>query len=186
VALSGLYGLWFLQGGQQGWKLLPIAQGTVPLENAYFPLSKAATPNQQTAPAQNASAVSDAIGLELSNAIEHYADLSQLQNLALGLLRLGDTPTTIAIYQTLGNSSDPEIRLIGLTGSIRAQDHAALAKFVADIDSASGLKMSNVTLNAIASIRDGSLPAVQALGKMALSSGNMGTACVFLCSFLIE
>jgi hypothetical protein len=170
AVLPAYYGVWFLTATSSGhWVLLPVRDGRIPVQLAYFPLSKSNAPSNASG-TLSATSVIDRMALELSTAIEHYTDVDELIRVSSGLVQISDTPVTIDIYRRLSTSADPEIRALGLGALItKTNDAVAIAELVKDLDRIANLRMGSFALNAIRYLRDPSPNTIDALSKVASS-----------------
>jgi hypothetical protein len=123
-------GLWFLKGSSNGWSLLPVVQGRVPLTMTYFPVPPGPLLNAYTYDA--AVALSDKIAAELGSAIESANGTLnfQLNALQYGLLDQLNSRYTSVLYQRISTSTSLAQRIIGLSGLIRSGDAPALASAI--------------------------------------------------------
>jgi hypothetical protein len=170
AVLPAHYGVWFLSTTSSGrWRLLPVKDGRIPVQLAYFPLSKSTAPGN-TAATLSATSVIDRMALELSTAAEHYTDTDELIRVSSGLVQISDTPVTINIYRRLSTSADPELRALGLGALItKTNDAVAIAELVKDVDQIAKLRMGPFALTAIRYMRDPSPNTIDALSKVASS-----------------
>jgi hypothetical protein len=173
IQLSGHFGVWFLQTGSAGWRVLAAnpGQSLTDFGRAYYSLPDGSVPATTSGAAPQGAVASpyDLLALELSPAVEGLSSQSvQFLDTAMGFLALPVTPTVIAQYQRLKMSAQPHARVVGLVGLLRQGDLASLAQLLDPPDAA--LKSSSIrgeVLKAVRGLRIESVPIVLALGKLA-------------------
>ena len=144
--LKGLHGLWFLKAlGANHWTILSPTQQRVPFQLAYYPTNKGVA-SMSLAASMNAATSSDFVAAELGSALQAYTDPTQLSHLSQGLLSLGQSGVSERLYNQLRTSSDPELKVIGLAGLVRAGDVTALSEMARSMDLLPRLRARNESL----------------------------------------
>jgi len=130
AVVGGGSGIWYLQRSSSAWDLLPVVQGNVSLDVAYFPTAPGPVLGPYAyAPA---AALGDKVAAEIGSAIESVGgSLSrQLNLLQYGPLDQLNSPYTSLLYQRLSTSLSLAQQIIGLSGLIRAGSGASLSSAV--------------------------------------------------------
>ncbi len=168
--LKGHYGIFFLRKARDGqWTLLPVLQGGVPFETAYFPLSKASSP-ASTITSATPLTVNDRIAVELAAAVRAYTSPLQVHLLANGLMGMPESAVTQDLFRSLRVSPDPELRFLALAKLLRANDVSALAEIANNIELVPRLTVRSFVIAAIGARRDSDAIAIGYLGRIATSS----------------
>lgn len=122
----GASGIWFLQQKDGGWAVLPIAAGTVPLSQIYFPAPSGAVP---AAYAYAATAKPEVkLAWEVAAAAADPASGSAAARIVgSGALDGAGSTVLSPVWAQLAASTDPLAQAVGLGGQIRLGSSAALA-----------------------------------------------------------
>jgi HEAT repeat protein len=135
---------------------------------AYFQLSKTSSP-ANIATSMKPTSAGDQIAAELVAAMQSYRDPSHLTHLAIALHELEKTAFITELYRGLRASADAELRFVGLTGLLRANDLTALAEMADNLDLIPKVTTHDHVASAISARRDSSPDAIHSLGKIASS-----------------
>ncbi len=168
---AGSYGLWFLgkdSGG--GWRMRPFTDGPVPFAAAFLHLSRTAEPPPRLAGSPPAT-LGELMTAELAAAVPNYRTPDELFDLAQALLEVEKNPASRALYFELRKSPDPELRFLGLAGSVRFRGWFAFAEIAADIGVLDHLKVAPPLVGrAVMRFRDGDPGGVRSIGEIAKST----------------
>lgn len=167
-------GLWFLQHSASAWLLLPVLQGNVPLNMAFYPesIGPVLSPDSYSP----AAASLDKIASEICSAIEGANGTLPLQFHLLqdGLLDQLNSPVVALHYQRMSTSSSAQQQMLGLSGLIREGSGTALAAAAQAASTFVAYPMENGIL--LQSIRDNfrsaDISSVAALGQAAVDSAH--------------
>jgi hypothetical protein len=164
-------GMWFFKESGALWQVLPVIQGGMQLNTAFFP-----EPSDQILSAYAyapLASLNDKIASEISSAVESSPNYNfQLNYLNYGLLDELNSPVTTMLYTRMAASGSARQQLLGLSGLIRGGSEVALtsaSKTTSTFDSYPA--ESSVLLS---SIRDFFRPtnpdAAVAVGRVAVDS----------------
>ena len=170
--ISGQYGMWFLRTNANGaWQLLPATHSNtpLPLSLACYPLLKGSAP---FASAVGTQSVNDLVTGELSTAVEHLPSATtEFYYTATGLLSLSDTSNVTSQYRRLSQMADPQLQVLGLIGLVRQGDAASIERVLELQAALRASKLRVHMVSAVRNVRDGTPRTVQALGRLATTSG---------------
>jgi hypothetical protein len=169
-------GLWFLQRGASGWRLLPVVDGEEPFNSTFFP--------QPSGPISIADAygptapLADVVASEVSYAIESADDGgARLLAVYSSLLDQLNSPVVQKLYTRLSASNNTSQKILGMSGLIRGGSTPALTAAAQLGASLGNYPLENGVLsNAIRDdFRGIDANSVQVLGQIATGSTGAGT-----------
>jgi hypothetical protein len=170
-SLGGQYGLWFLKNTVGQWGLMPVIAGGATLESSgYVPLPKTGS-DAAVSVASSSDTVSDQIAGALVSALEGYTDARQLYPIALQLSRIGTSAKLPGFYRTLRAKPDPQLKFIGLAGSLGGDDEiSAVLEIANSADLLPTLRTRSLLETAVSGMHNPDRRVVLALGKFAGSA----------------
>ncbi len=120
-------GLWFLRRAPNGWLLIPVVDGAVPLNMTYF--AEPAGPILSAYSYAAVAPVTDKLAAELCSAIESLQDAYSFQLYALLRGDLDQLRSSVVplLYTRMANSNVTQQQMLGLSGLIREGAGSVLA-----------------------------------------------------------
>jgi hypothetical protein len=167
-------GLWFLLRSSNGWLLLPVQQGNVPLSMSFFP--EPVGPVLSAYAYGTTASLSDRIASEICFAIEGTSGSlpEQLIELQYGSLDELNSPVVVRYYQRMSTSASVQQQIVGLSGLVRGGSGAALATSAQAASTFGTYPLENGIL--LQSIRDdfraADATSIAALGQAAVDSAS--------------
>jgi len=172
----GDYGIWFLQSvGSRNYQIVPVPASRRGLQDSCYRLPEGVPPPSTTTAGATAPSPGDLVLAELTNAAETFdAHTSEFFLTAGAFFRMPPSPSLMGAYRQMSQSSNIQVKVLGLIGLLQQGDATALDQLPKDVQTLSSLALRGQVTGAISMVRDPSPVTVAALGSLATQSPGLG------------
>lgn len=164
-------GLWFLTNQDGVWQVIPV-NGTL-LSSTHFPLPSCAG---GTVDRSDATSTVDEVVAELASAAEFFHGGRNYGATLFDALGPADSPLMPGIVKRFSESTERDLKAIGLSWRIAQGDAGALELLAGDLVRFEGAPALGPLASVLSNYTNPDPAGVRALGKLALAPGTAGLA----------